>query len=430
MSTENAAISAENAAPDTGTTAPPAVSGPTPVAVASGALPADLQGTLLGIDADGSSVFALRIDASGAKQLSRAVNSGQSGEQFKDGRQVARITGTGRTAGIYEWAGKVLASLPQGHYALDGRTLETLGIDTLGSVDRGGLQQLSQLPQSEPATGRLVVFTSEPGNGGPANVEFHELDAEFKRAGGARHELPNASGIIHDLAVTEHDYLLLQLGEFADGATSWNVDSLWDAVAEAPRMPLTLSLYPRSANGRAVSHVPVGEVSAMGVINAFEADGKVVVDVPGFTGRPDLAADATHRIARITIERESGIPEVSFASQREFDGIGINPVFAGKPANVAFARAASGKAFDTLVKLDLTTGEAEEWRGSAPLSAPVVVPKGGGTSESDVWLLVVAGTQCLVLDGAKLGAGPVATLSLAEAPALSHLSFTGKTLLG
>ncbi len=455
----------------------------------SGALPAGLRGTLLrngpGIQKAGSTpvhfldayamVASARFEADRVVYHARHVDLPLAREEQAAGRLLRRRPFTNRPGGalanmgrlalrtgaaheVYAWGGAVVASDIDGHYLLDPVTLDTLGPAPINALG-GGLKQLSPMPRLDPATGHLVAYVMTPGVLGSDTVTFLEFDDQWRERARVQRSLGVKGAALHDLCATPGYYVAVQLGVLAVPRAALGNAVVLDALTLPPGGSRIVAV-PRRGDGPILSMpLPAGHQS-FHIVNAWEAQGQLVVDttiydgmldfdplnppglgrggpLPGATREPggpflcrhtlDLASGAHQAI----VHREAGgeapsIREDRGGQQSRHTWVSARGTPGDEPVGNAYYW------YHGLAKLDCQTGRTVSlWDAGARVyvSAPQFVP--GGPGEDEGWVLAWthdAATdrgELVVLDAAEPARGPVARFALpAPLPPASHVTWT------
>ncbi len=354
-----------------------------------------------------------------------------------------RLKNLANTSVVY-WGGKLLALWEGGEpHRLDPYTLETLGLDELGGILSPGKEFAAHYRVDPDVNGEphLVNFGSNLKLG----VGFQE-DAtvitlyEFAESGTLlqRHayRIPGFS-VMHDMTITPNHCIFFQ--------TPVDYNALpyvlgWQSIVQSfslnERKPTNIVVLPRDPDGP----VNVYE-SRSGFIfhfaNAFEEGDQICVDAFSYDHVPDIGGDTNFReidyrtfphgkMWRYTINTRSGKVDRKLMHARNSDFPTFNPDYEGRPYRYVYLMSAAAQATDwfahTITKLDLITGESEEWdAGTCGFpSEALFVPKRDGKTEDAGWLLsmVYDGTShrssVVILDAENVARGPVARLHLKQ----------------
>lgn len=349
---------------------------------------------------------------------------------------------------VYWVNGRLLAlgeqSVP---WELDPWTLETRGPFTFGNV-LNEATPFSAHPKLDPATGELFAFGVSFSSASPALVVFRfgaDGVLQYRR----RVPLPYACSI-HDFALSRSHavffvapYLLNMSRLLHEGA------ALVDALEWRPERGSVLIGISRET-GEVDWSIPVDRGYCLHLINAFDADDRLVVDVVEYERPlydeyqvlPDLFTNVSSGCpVRLTVDllkREivgrraiayqcapdfpAHDPELTGRSYRRFWMLGISA--AGRPGR---------KFFDELVAADWDDpdGRVETYRcprGQYLGGEPVFVPDPADRSEGVVICQSFDAEACtsafLVFDANRVSRGPRARLPLAAPiPPLFHATY-------
>ncbi|HKU42812.1 MAG TPA: carotenoid oxygenase family protein [Polyangiales bacterium] len=361
---------------------------------------------------------------------------------------------------VYAWgegaARRVVAGNDFGHFALDPRTLATLGPETWQGAAPAGTE-LAPMPYRDPHSGRLIGWIKRPGAVKPDAISFVELDAEFRVAKQTPFlPLAAAPAIVHDQRATDRFYVATEQALRLQAAPAlWGAVTAYEALIAPAGSTATLLVVPReNANALLRVALPAPVQIAFHVVNAFDSGEHVVVDLVTYDGRVGFEAAAPRaqrersghapsdgplptlrryvvdpRAARVVSERK--LCELPGEAPEIADG------FMGRPYAYAYlptlgsAQPPDRGAFfyyGALAKHALERGTSEVWDAGlgAVVSPCAFVPRPAAASEDDGWLLSYvlreSSSELAVLDAQRLAAGPVATLELGvPLPGVSHV---------
>jgi all-trans-8'-apo-beta-carotenal 15,15'-oxygenase len=357
----------------------------------------------------------------------------------------------------FAFDGKVYGSDTFGWYALDGRTLETLGAERLGGVVKGDLQT-SPMPRIDPRTGRLICYTLQPGKISPDVLTFRELGRGLKLEHTVAWRMPGKGNLVHDLSFSEHYYVVIRFGQLSPPRVLGGGAPLWGCVDfDGERTPRLFAI-PRDGALERVVDVPLDNQLAFHIFNAFERDGKLFVDTTSLPSRIDFSATypaalleryalrvretPPARIQRHVIDLASGKIESKVVSDVIGEAPEIDERRHGSPHRFGYVAARTEPADETdpnayfffhgIAKIDFETGQSWSWSAGARAfcSPPAFVPLSGDAAEDEGWLLTwildcAAGrTDVAILDARDLAAGPIARLHLRHRlGSVSHTRF-------
>lgn len=358
---------------------------------------------------------------------------------------------------VYAWGGSVVAADVGGHFTLDPSSMDTTGpapLNTLG----GGLAQLSPMPRINPFTGHLAAYVMTPGLLGHDSVTFVEFDTQWREQGRVKRSLGVKGALLHDMAVTEHHYVVVQFGLLDVGSAASGGAVVLDALRLPPGAARLLAL-PRQGDGP-VRVMPLPDHhQSFHIANAYEDAGRLVVDTVIYEGALDFDVlnppglgrqgpapwPAGPRggpwLARHTLQLDSGAHKVSVHRQAAGEAPSVRDSLNGRRHRFAYVSAQGSRGdepvdnayywYHGVAKLDCDAGTTAGLWDAGPrtfVSAPQFVAR--GEQEDDGWVLAWTHDAAqdtgslVVLDAQDLARGPVARVSLpAPLPPASHVSW-------
>jgi all-trans-8'-apo-beta-carotenal 15,15'-oxygenase len=370
---------------------------------------------------------------------------------------------------VYVWgdAGRqrVVAGNDFGHFALDPRTLATIGPETWGGAAPAGTE-VGPMPYPDPHSGHLVGWIKQPGGMRPDALRFVELDGSF-RVVRETPALPLAAApvIVHDQRATERWYVATEQSLRLRAAEAlWGATTAYEALVTPRNSTATLLLVSRSKPDALIRiPLPAPIEIAFHVVNAFDRGDHVCVDLATYAGRIgfEAAAPKALRDSRGSIQTHGPTPtlvryEVDPAAARVLsarklaelpgDAPEVADSVMGREYRYAYVPTLGtdddppdrGAFFyyGALAKLDVESGATQTWNagGDAIVSPCSFVPRPSGSSEDDGWLLAYVlrdrGAEVAVLDARAVDAGPVATLALGiHLPGVSHVRWAPRLAL-
>ena len=302
-------------------------------------------------------------------------------------------------------------------HRLDPDTLETRGM-----YDFGGIQgPVTAHFKIDPASGEWLFF----GSMGKA-VQFYRADRSGQVI--ARHPFQlDAPCFLHDFAVSENYAIFFATPALSDFnfVLQGKPASVWD-----PEVQTRIGLMERSTGE--LRWYPVDQAFATThFLNAFEQDGKVIVDV---NCAPDFGARANERVPfsvakpwRWTIDPATG--KVSGTQMADFNSEfpRINDLWTGRQHRYGYYAGTDTDTFckdclfDKLVKHDTVTGNHLYQSVSPELNSPgepVFVPREGATAEDDGYVLSIwwdaarDASELVILDAQDFAGKPLARVRL------------------
>ena len=310
-------------------------------------------------------------------------------------------------------------------YALDPLSLDTIGVDDFAGTRSC---QVSAHAKVDEATGEMMFFDYGPL---PPYMRYGVVGAD----GAVTHlvdiDLPGPR-LPHDMAVTEHYSILMDLPLVADpvAARQGRHKILFDTA-----MPARFGVIPRHGAGGQIRWFEADPCYVYHSVNAWEEGDEIVLDLCRVT-KPAPRGDAVGPLAkmlsylrldahlyRYRFNLRTGVTTEAYLDDdnTEFPSMDLRRV--GRPTSLAYTMRISDQPtllFDGIVKYDTATGATDRywfgtgrWGSEAPFA-----PRPGGTAEDDGWLLsfvhdeIEDRSEVVVLDAADLAAGPVARVLL------------------
>jgi carotenoid cleavage dioxygenase-like enzyme len=362
---------------------------------------------------------------------------------------------------VYAWGGVVLASLDPGHWALDGKTLETLGEHRW----RGAAPEshvMGPMPRVDRETSRLVCYSIKVGRGRD-EITFHELDSNWKSERRASYDLARSFTFVHDVAFTRDHYILVEAPlALSVPKALFGARTVYDSFAWPKDGTSSIVLFDRGKERAEPVRVALPEpTTAFHIVNAFERDDETVIDLVTYGGRVDFQifspeklrarqaveshVAATGALRRVVVKRSG---ERALTWSKLGDAFGELPEIDqdkhGKPYRFAWfaspgetTRGAPDELgfvwFSRIMKLDVESRESIFYEAPSGtfVSQPAFAARGGGESarnEDDGYLLFweldarAKKTSVVVLDAKDLSFRARVRLDVFMPPA-SHTTF-------
>jgi len=408
------------------------------------------------LDGDGM-VCSLHFAEDGVRFTSRFVRSEKLAAEEAAGRPLFRTFGTAfesdllkrkimlespLNVSIYPYAGAVLAFGEQGlPVELDPLTLETRGEFNFG----GALNDISPFaahPKFDRATGEMFNF----------GVSFSPTTPllnlyRFDHAGGLLHRrrIPlDYSCSLHDFGLSS-SYAIFYLSPYVldMGALAREGRTLMDSLRWEPERGSNLLIVPREP-GESVTRIPVGAHACLHLINCFEEDDLLNIDVlelerpiyDQYQIVPDLFTDVCEgRPVRYVVRPAEGElverREIEYRLAPDFPS--IDPRQAAQPyedfwmLGISATGRCGRKFFDQLVHASWNRAGAADIYQAPPfhyLGGEPIFVAGAGEKDGAVicQMFDARHEQCafVIFDAFAVAAGPIATLRL-DAPL--HLGF-------
>jgi len=464
----------------------PAAARDVTLSVVEGQLPPGLRGTLLrngpGLQHAGRTrvhfldgyamVAAAQFDNGRVTYHARHVDLPLARQEAQAGQLLGRRPFTNRPGGrlanllrlqlstcsahdVYSWGDSVVAADVGGHVALDPSSLNTTGpvaLNTLG----GGLAQLSPMPRLNPFSGHLAAYVMTPGLLGHDSVTFVEFDTQWRERCRVKRSLGVKGALLHDMAVTEHHYVVVQFGLMDVGSAASGGAVVLDALRLPPGAARLLAVPRRGEGPVRVMPLPDGWQS-FHVANAYEQDGRLVADTTTYRGLLDFdwlnppglgrghraavgpQAEVGPFLSRHVLDLGSGAHEVTVHHHAGGEAPCIREDRTGRRHRWVYVSAQGSRGdepvenayywYHAVAKLDADSGRTDSLWDAGPrvhVTAPQFVAR--GEAEDDGWVLTwthdVAADrgELVVLDARDLARGPVARLALpAPLPPASHV---------
>ncbi len=412
------------------------------------------------LDGDGM-VCAVAFGPDGVRLTNRFVRSEKYVCEQSAGRPMFRTFGTAfagdalkRGVGLvspvnvsaYPYGGTLLAFGEQGlPWELDADTLDTHGVHTF-SQQINELTPFSAHPKIDHGTGEFFNFGVSFSASAPV-INLFRFRADGALAFRKRLRLPYPAST-HDFAISERHFVvyisplvlrmeaLLQQGATVMDALSWNPE-LGSQVIVASR-----------ETGDEVARVDTGGKYCLHMVNAFERDGRLVVDVveyekplyPEYQVIPNLFSDTFRgHPVRLTIDVASRTivdrVDIEYANSPDFPA--HDAELTGLPYDhfwmLGMSRSGTPgrKFFDEIVRIDWTTESWDVYQspprhyfGGEPLFIADRSRPGTGAVVCQLFDAAQCRSSFVVFDAFHLAAGPVAAMpSPAPIPPLFHSSF-------
>lgn len=318
-------------------------------------------------------------------------------------------------------------------YALDPRTLETLGAEDFGGTLTG---RMSAHAKFDERSGELLFFDYGPvapylryGVVGPDGAAAHLVDIELP---GPR--LP------HDMAATERHSILMDLPLVNDPEAARKGRH---KIAFRSDLPARFGVIPRHGGGEQIRWFEAESCYIYHSINAWEEGEEIILDVCRVS-KPAPRADAVGPLAkmlsylrldahlyRYRFNLRTGATKEAALDDDNTEFPTMNLGRLGQHSRFAYAMRISPEPtllFDGIVKYDTETGKqdrhwfgARRWGSEAPFA-----PRPDTGIEDDGYVVSFVHdeetdrSEVVVLDAADLAAGPVARVLL---PARVPLGF-------
>lgn len=267
----------------------------------------------------------------------------------------------------------------------------TSGLDTIGPYDFGGAlkSNFTAHPKICPETGEMHAF----GYGYmPPWLTYHRIGAD----GALIESVPIDMGgptMIHDFALTRHHVIFLDLPIVFDmnRALRGKMPFVWSDA-----YPARIGVMPRGGSNRDVRWASVAACYVFHVANAFEAEGRIVLDVARYAELWRAESEkfqSAAELARWTIDLSAMTVREETLDPRAMEFPRIDDRRTGLPYRYAYAASGDGAAaeggadFAGLIRHDLQTGQSirRDFGAGALVSEFSFAPAGPGEDEG--WLM-------------------------------------------
>ena len=397
-------------------------------------------------DGDGM-ISAIQFDGVGIRYLNRYVRTDNYVNETREGRILYRGFGKMRPGGVIANAlrqpgnvsntsvvlqGDRLFSLWEGGapYALDPKTLKTLGLEDFG----GRVRAFSAHPKIDPQSGDLYNFGIDYGV--KTTLTAYRIARDGALTAYPAIALPYPV-MNHDFVLTEN-YLAFCLGpilvhplKFMLGFASFDGTLHWDSGR-----PTLILLVPRCGVG-APRWIETDAFFQFHFANGFEQDGHLVADLTRYPDyhtigeslrgywHSDWAADGMAALMRLRIDLTNGkVTSRSFDTGKANEFPRINPQWTARPYRYAYIANNPASKRDGLqrrvTQVDMESGKTavHDFSANKFVGEPVYIPTRADGEENDgvvVSLIFDAEanrTEIVGLDARDLAARPLFTARL------------------
>ncbi len=336
-------------------------------------------------------------------------------------------------------------------YRLDPQTLETLGMETLGSFLHEGSPFGSHPkidPGGEDRETRLVAFGIKAGLS--SEITIYELDQIGRVVKQHAHLVPGVA-FMHDFAVTPNYCIFFQNPLFFNPLPYiFGFRGAAECIFPLANQPTKIWVIPRDET----KGVQVFETEPSFIFhhaNAFEQGDEVIVDSISYQNLPtmefsyqdfDFEKVPPGQLCRFRLNLKAKITSRQLIDLRSVEFPYVHPSCIGQPHRWVFLGAAhrrEGNApLQAIFKIDPESGQQEVW-SAAPhgfVSEPIFVPRPDSSVEDDGWILTLVydsahhRSDVVILDARDLNRGSVARLHLKHhIPYGLHGCFTSESLV-
>ena len=350
---------------------------------------------------------------------------------------------------VYPFGGRLLAFGEQGlPWAIDETTLETTGVHTFdGQLNE--VTPFSAHPKVDHRTGELFNFGVSFSAEHPV-LNLFRFGADGRLVYRRRHALPYPASI-HDFAISERHVaffvspLVLRMERLLrPGGT------VMDAMAWQPELGSRILIMARET-GELVATLEAGDRYCLHLVNAFDRDGRIVVDYvefekplyPEYQVIPHLFTD-TFRGGPVRVVIDPAAPaivdrqEIAYTCSPDFPA--HDPNLTGQPYDhfwmlgIGKAGRPGRKFFDQMVRVSWPTGSVEvyeagphQYLGGEPAFIPDPSAPDRGLVVCQLFDAERVASSFVLFDAFDLASGPVATVRLRDpVPLLFHSVFVAR----
>jgi len=300
---------------------------------------------------------------------------------------------------IVHHAGRLLA-LEEGHppFEMEVETLNSKGYHDFAGKMAG--QKMTAHPKMDAVTGEMLFFGYSTGGYFTDEMTFNVVDTAGEITRADTFKAPYSS-MVHDFIVTR-DYVvfpILPLTGKLERAMEGRSPFAWE-----PETPGWLGVMRRDAGVDTIQWIEIPPCYVFHPMNAFDADGKIVVDVAkydvaplfpladGTPGDPELASA---KMVRWTIDPAGSSLSESVLDERAAEFPRFDERLAGYGyrhgwfAGVEQRTRGDRGTFHEIVHIDLETGKCAVWDDGRDchVGEPVFVQRDGDAAEGDGWVL-------------------------------------------
>ena len=319
--------------------------------------------------------------------------------------------------GVIYWGGKLLALWEAAEpHRLDPKTLETIGIEYLDGVLSSG-DAFSAHPWIDPSCELddgapcMVNFRVDPGLS--SKITLFEFAPDGKLLRRHAHTIPGFS-FIHDFIITPHYAIFFQNPvNFNPLPFLFGMRGAGECVEFQPHKPTNVVMIPRDPGNKEVKTFSVESGFVFHHANAFEEDGRIIVDSITYQSLPQVQPDTNYKevdfrsldpgqLWRFKFNLQDGTVERKMIESRCCEFPTHNPNNVGRDYRYLYIGAipedtGTNDPLQAVLKLDLKTGERQthSFAPSGFISEPIFVPKPNTEVEDAGWVLT------LVYDGSK-----------------------------
>lgn len=319
---------------------------------------------------------------------------------------------------IIKHAGNILALAEGGQPIEITCELETLGTSSvLHSFSNG----MTAHPKIDPVTHELMTFRADWNK---PWLRYGVIDAKGNKTVEMEIEVP-APAMMHDMAITETHSILMDLNvayDFSLLQRGHKIPICWQDSRRS-----RLCVIPR--HGGKVTWLEIEPCFIQHVVNAYDApDSTIILDVVRYPSYFKLDSESQEFLPnplgvlwRYSIDMHQGTVTEQQTGELHIELPRINELYTGRENRYLYAvEQPTNDEFRGIVRYDLRQGSSQHHivNEGDQNSEPVFVPRSGGVSEDDGWLLVCVyrkesdTSEIRILDAKNISNAPLATVSL------------------
>ena len=312
---------------------------------------------------------------------------------------------------VIHHAGKILA-LEEGHWPFEvDENLETVGPHNFDGKLQG---PMTAHPKVCAETGELLSFSY--GMEAPY-VIYHRTSADGKMVQVEPITVPGAT-MVHDFNITRNFVVFMDLPAVwnLEGIATSGLPVIWDESYGA-----RLGVMPRDGSDADVVWYDIDPCYVFHPMNAFEDDGKIIVDVCRMEHAMKPGESAPPMLYRWTIDQSKGTVTETQLDDRAVEFPRVCDTVVGLKNRYGYAAAFAGNQpyGAGIMKYDLENGTSayHDLQGGQG-SEPVFVKNPDGASEDDGWVMAyvyqpeIDRSEVVILDAQAMDQEPVARIHL------------------
>ena len=373
----------------------------------------------------------------------RAARRGLFGDYrnpFTDDPSVRGVQRTVSNTNVVPHAGMLLAMKEDGPpYALDMVTLETRQLwDWNGQMTA---TSFTAHPKIDPHSGEFVGYAYAAKGEATKDIAFYAFDQLGKKIREIWFQGPHAA-MIHDCGITEHYIVLPMIPQLMDieRLKRGGIAFQWE-----PEVDQVYVVIPRDGAAQDIRFFRAANGFPGHVINAFDAGGKVYLDLPVVNdnvfwffpdakGQHPAPPSLRTQVTRWCFDtnQKSDVPKAKVIAEISAEFPHMDDRYIGRPYRYAFMQATDptrpydatragpimGFFFNTYLTLDMTTGRSKSWFAGDTSSTqePVFAPQRADAPEGHGYVMGVVNRRAehrsdlVILDAQRMDEGPIATI--------------------